>query len=53
MDHLVKKSPFLVKTASGNQPGGVPLIQTKIQKLLKRIGRMSMKGINVIIRAYN
>ena len=38
--------------ASGNKPGGVPLIKTKIQELLKRIDRMSMKCINVIIRSF-
>ena len=48
-----QKVHFLFKMASGNQPGGVSLIQTKIQKLLKRIERMCMKCINVIFRDYS
>ena len=37
---------------SGNQPGDVPLILTKNQKLLKTINKMFMKYIMVIIRGY-
>ena len=47
-----QKVHFMVQMASGNHPGGVPLIQTKIQKLLKQIGRISMKCINVIISLF-
>ena len=47
-----KKVHFLVKMDSGNQPGDVPLILTKNQKLLKTVNRMFMKYIKVIIRDY-
>ena len=30
MDRFFKKSPIFVKVASGNQPGGVPLIEKQI-----------------------
>ena len=48
-----QKVYFLDKVNSGNHPDDVPLIQTKIQKLIKRFCRMFMKCINVIIRAYS
>ena len=47
-----QKVNFLVKMDSRNQPGSVPLILSKNQKLLKRINRMFMKYIKVIIRDY-
>ena len=44
---------FFVKVASANQPGGIPLILTKIRKLLESVDRMLMMCINVIIRDYS
>ena len=35
MDHFSQKVHFFVKMASGNQPGGVPLIQKKKSKIVK------------------
>ena len=43
-----QKVHFFVKIDSGNQPGDIPLILTKNQKLLKSVKNMSLKWAKVI-----